>query len=269
MAEEVPLSFEAETFRKIQPQEYLRRFTQKDIRPDGRELKQFRQTTINLGCITTTDGSSMVRIGNTTVICGIKAEVSVPNPNFPQKGYLVPNVDLAPMCSPKFKPGPPSEQAQVLNLDTLCIHEGFAVWVLYADLVCVNYDGNVFDACVIGLITALSNVKLPEATFVEEDGLVNATEERSIPLNISRLPYPATFAMFDGQYLLVDPTELEESIANELITIICDESENICAVWKVGGVFCNSEYLKKCISIARERYAEISAIIEEARRKEF
>ncbi len=41
-----------------------------------------------LGCITTADGSSMVRIGNTTVVCGIKAEVSEPKINFPKEGYL-------------------------------------------------------------------------------------------------------------------------------------------------------------------------------------
>ncbi|CAG8807160.1 14823_t:CDS:1, partial [Racocetra persica] len=39
------LAFEAETFRKIQPQEYLRRFIQGHIRPDGRLLNQFRPTT--------------------------------------------------------------------------------------------------------------------------------------------------------------------------------------------------------------------------------
>ena len=27
----------------------------------------------------------------------------------------VPNLDLPAMCSPKFKPGPPSEEAQVLS----------------------------------------------------------------------------------------------------------------------------------------------------------
>ncbi|RHZ89885.1 hypothetical protein Glove_9g92 [Diversispora epigaea] len=269
-------TYEAETFRKLQPQEYLRKFLLKEVRPDGRELKQFRQTTVNLGCISTTNGSSLVRIGNTTVVCGIKAEVSVPKQTSTKEGYLVPNVELSPMCSPKFKPGPPSEHAQVLSeninrllksasildLNTLCIHEGSAVWVLYADIVCVNYDGNVFDACVIGLITALSNVKLPKATFAEEEGLVKATEELLIPLNLSRLPYPATFSIFDGQYLLVDPTEVEESVAHEVITIICDEAGQICTVWKVGGISCTPKHLEKCISIARERYIEIAAIVE-------
>ena len=49
--------------------------------------------------------------------------------------------------------------SKVMDLETLCIEEGKAAWVLFADLVCVNYDGNVFDACVIALISALTNGK--------------------------------------------------------------------------------------------------------------
>ena len=29
--------------------------------------------------------------------------------------HLVPNVDLPPLCSSRFRPGPPGEQAQVLS----------------------------------------------------------------------------------------------------------------------------------------------------------
>ena len=30
--------------------------------------------------------------------------------------FLVPNVELPPLCSPQFKSGPPTEQAQVASL---------------------------------------------------------------------------------------------------------------------------------------------------------
>ena len=29
--------------------------------------------------------------------------------------FVVPNVELPPLCSPKFRPGPPSDQSQVLS----------------------------------------------------------------------------------------------------------------------------------------------------------
>lgn len=134
-------------FRRIQPHEYFRRFIEQNVRPDGRPLHKFRKTTLTVGAISTADGSAMVRIGGTTVICGIKAEISEPKIRFPEEGYLgnkgfffffnlfffmdntvasckisnfviynqVPNVELSPICSPKFRPGPPSEQAQVAS----------------------------------------------------------------------------------------------------------------------------------------------------------
>jgi len=91
------------------------------------------------------------------------------------------------MCSPKFKPGPPTEEAQVLSdrlnqallmsvfadhprfvyltlfsskflsLKTLCIEKGKSVWSLYVDATCINYDGNAFDATLLAMVAALKN----------------------------------------------------------------------------------------------------------------
>jgi exosome complex component RRP43 len=35
--------------------------------------------------------------------------------------------------------------------------EGKTVWYLYLDIYCLDYDGNVFDASLIALISALKN----------------------------------------------------------------------------------------------------------------
>lgn len=43
------------------------------MRPDGRGLLEFRPVSINIGTVTTAEGSAVVRVGNTTVICGVKA----------------------------------------------------------------------------------------------------------------------------------------------------------------------------------------------------
>jgi len=84
---------------------------------------------------------------------------------------VVPNVDLPAICSPKFKPGPPGEEAQVLSerlnevlllanvvpTTSLCIEPGKAAWVLYIDVLCINYDGNIMDATLLSVIGALRN----------------------------------------------------------------------------------------------------------------
>ena len=40
---------------------------------------------------------------------------------------------------------------------SLCIHPGKAVWTIYIDAVCINYDGNAFDATLLAMVASLSN----------------------------------------------------------------------------------------------------------------
>lgn len=101
-------------------------------------------------------------------------ELATPKADIPDHGYIVPNVELSPLCSPKFRPGPPSEQAQVLSklidivlnnsraldLKDLCICKNKLVWVLYCDILCLNYNGSVIDACIGAMIAALKTCKL-------------------------------------------------------------------------------------------------------------
>jgi len=41
-----------------------------------------------LGSISTADGSSLVRLGDTTVVCGVKAEIAEPDLDAPDDGFL-------------------------------------------------------------------------------------------------------------------------------------------------------------------------------------
>lgn len=43
------------------------------MRPDGRGVQKFRPVSINVDSIKTAEGSAIVKIGNTVVVCGIKA----------------------------------------------------------------------------------------------------------------------------------------------------------------------------------------------------
>ena len=81
-------TFTPSTFQKLHPAEFFRRFTTEGVRPDGRLLDAFRPTTVHHGVISTANGSAMVRIGGTTVICGVKAEVAEPKLDAPDQGYL-------------------------------------------------------------------------------------------------------------------------------------------------------------------------------------
>lgn len=157
----------------IHPVKYYRDYINYKVRPDCRTEDAFRPVIINVNSITTANGSAVAKVGNTTVVCGIKAELTEPKVAEPTKGFIVPNIELSPVCSPKYRPGAPTEEAQVysqnlaeiiqnskcINLNDLCIVKEKLVWCLFCDLVCLDHDGCVLDAAVIAFSAALKTRK--------------------------------------------------------------------------------------------------------------
>jgi len=47
----------------------------------------------------------------------------------------------------------------LLDEEQLVIEKGKAVWYLYVDLYCLDYDGNLFDASLVALLAALHDGK--------------------------------------------------------------------------------------------------------------
>jgi len=268
----------ATQFKIAQPVEYYKKFLEQDVRPDGRELGEVRPTVLSVGSISSADGSALVKLGNTTVVCGIKAELTTPKSESPEHGFLVPNVDLPPLCSPKFKPGPPCEQAQAacvfmdklvknsncIDLQTLCIEKGKYVWVLYCDLMCLDYDGNLLDACVVALLAALRNLLLPTVTVNEESGLAEADLEKTVSLVLQHQPVATSFSIFKNSVLLVDPTVEEESLSSGSITVVTLQDGSLCMINKPGGSCVADSALSDCISRSTLRTKEVCRLIEDS-----
>uniref|UniRef100_A0A8D3B9L0 Exosome complex component RRP43 n=1 Tax=Scophthalmus maximus TaxID=52904 RepID=A0A8D3B9L0_SCOMX len=263
-------------FKTVEPLEYHRSFLKENCRPDGRELSEFRTTTLNIGSISTANGSALVKFGNTTVMCGIKAELANPTVETPGKGYIVPDVDLPPLCSSRFRPGPPGEQAQaasqfiadviessgVIQTEDLCIDRGKLCWVLYCDMMCLDYDGNLLDACIVALLAALKNTRLPEVTFNTETSAPEVNSEKRQGLCIRKHPVATSFCIFDDSILIVDPTAEEESLATAQLTVVTDEEDRLCSVHKPGGTSMSGQKLQECISRATARQREIQKLID-------
>lgn len=104
-----------DAFKILDPLTYLRKFLLHSVRPDGRALEESRQIQIHSCPIAKCFGSATVKIGLSTVICAIKAEIAKPLPARPKDGYFVPNIDLPPLCSVKFRAGPPSQFTQAIS----------------------------------------------------------------------------------------------------------------------------------------------------------
>ncbi|KAH9974639.1 ribosomal protein S5 domain 2-like protein [Lactifluus volemus] len=253
-------------FQRLHPKSYLERFIAESFRPDGREEKDWRDISVHVGSISTADGSALVRLGDTTIVCGVKAEIAEPDLEQPTEGFLVPNIDLPPLCAPRFKPGPPSEEAQVLSdrlasvinaagvlpLSNLCIHPERAAWVLYVDATCINYDGNAFDAALIAMVTALQNTTLPKATYNEETGSTLCTRGIREPLLLGPLPISYSFGVFDGTTVLADPTAFEEPLLDTSISIVLDKHGSLLSTSQLG--IADKDTMSVCVAAAKHRH---------------
>jgi len=222
----------------------------------------------------------LVRLGDTTVVCGVKAEIAEPELDKPNDGFFVPNVDLPAICSPRFKPGPPGEEAQVLSdrlnealvssgllsLSSLCIERGKAAWVLYVDATCINYDGNVFDAALIAMVAALKNTRVPKAMYNEETGQTICSRETLVPLQLNRFPVSFSFGIFDSTHILTDPTTFEEPLLDTTFSVVLDEEGELISVLQLGLGLVGSSHdvLPQCINVARSRCSSISSRIYSA-----
>ena len=96
-------------FRTLQPEEFYREHLEARERPDGRGLLERRPVTISRGHLGTADGSAVVKCGQTSVVCGIRAELTSPHAYRPLTGFIVPNfsfsmASLAPSSSLNLTP---------------------------------------------------------------------------------------------------------------------------------------------------------------------
>ncbi len=235
------------------------------LRSDQRDLVSPRNITIEVGVIEKANGSALVKLGKTQVLVGIKIEPGKPFPDTPDEGVLQVNSELVPMASPVFEPGPPDENAielarvidrslrdpKAIDLKSLVIRPGEKAWVLWVDIYVLDYDGNYFDASMLGVMAALMNTKLPEYEETESGELIVHRDKLTTPLKLNKRVVLVTTAKI-GDYIVVDPNLDEELIADARLTLAFDEEGNIVGAQKssIGG-YTRSE-LSRAIEVSRK-----------------
>ncbi|KAL3178150.1 hypothetical protein MRX96_038670 [Rhipicephalus microplus] len=216
----------AAEFRLLQSRLHLAQRQGPYERSDGRKLNERRPTALNIGSISTADGSALVKMGCTTVVCGVKAELAEPAATAPKQGFIVPNAQaLSKMLLDILN------SSECVNLEKLCIEEGKLSWCLNIDLTCLDYDGNMAEACILAATAALCSLTLPKVDT--SDGEVNVLMERE-KVDINDGPLAATFAVLADDVIVIDPTHEEECLAAETFTVVLNVDDSICGVHKPG-----------------------------------
>ncbi|RLG46631.1 MAG: RNA-binding protein, partial [Thermoproteota archaeon] len=204
---------------------------------------------------------------------GVKVDVGAPFPDTPDKGVLITNVELLPMASPTFEPGPPDENAiemarvvdralrgsNAIAFEELVIKEGEHVYLIFLDMYVLDHDGNLIDALALASVTALKNAMIPEVTIGPDGGLSPTGEYRPLPMR--DLPITFSFAKI-GRALLLDPCLEEELVADALITLSIDRDGRVCSIQKREGSL-TAEEIINAIRVARSKWPDLARMIEE------
>jgi exosome complex component RRP42 len=236
-------------------------------RLDDRELAEYREIKVEQGIIERAEGSAKVLLGKTEVLVGAKIEIGEPFSDTPNEGVLTVNVELVPLASSTFEPGPPDEnsielarivdrgirESKVIDVEKLCIEPGKKVFVVFVDVYVLNHDGNLIDASALAAMAALVNTKMPNYE-IKEDEVKIKPGYTQLPIN--RHPITVTSAKINDK-LIVDPWLEEEQVMDARLSMAIDDDGNICAIQKGGSGYFTPKEVLEVAKIAKEKAEEI------------
>ncbi|MEM2142328.1 MAG: exosome complex protein Rrp42 [Candidatus Thorarchaeota archaeon] len=267
--------FSAEVISHID-RAHIRGLLDRGERSDGRKFDEYRKIEIQTGVVSAkAEGSAIAKIGNTSVIAGVKVVPGEPYPDSPDEGVVMISAEMAPIASPFFEIGPPSEgaielarvvdrgirEAEMIDSKKLNIEGGKKVYMIFCDLYTLEHDGNLIDACSIAAVAALLDTKFPEMRL-EGTELVPTGNMLRVP--IQNLPIEVTMSKI-GDHLIVDPILKEEMVQDCRLTLSVDEQDNFTAIQKGGGVGTLSlRMIEDAMDMALRKSKEIRAFVQDA-----
>jgi exosome complex component RRP42 len=241
--------------------DYIYNLMVKGKRQDGRGFKDFRDLKVETNIIIKAEGSAKVTLGETQVIVGVKLQTGTPFPDSQDEGVIITNLELNPIASPNFEPGPPKEEAiemarvvdrgvresGAIDVKKLCITPGESVWIVFIDIHILNDDGNLIDASCLAAIAALMTTIVPN----EQQGI-----GKNMPLAMKEIPVGVTLAKI-GSRLMVDPSLDEDTVCETKLTVVSSSDGSIAGMQKMGPAPFTEAEVMEAIDLAREKAAEL------------
>ena len=243
-------------------------------RIDGRALDEPREISIEINAIPKANGSAKVRLGDTEVLCGVKIQPDRPFPDMGDKGIFMCTAELLPLSHPTVETGPPRDdvielarvtdrgirESNMVDVSQLVIEKDKSVVGVFADIVVIDYDANLFDACSYAATAALLTSTTPKWTMVDDK--VTLVDEET-PLPTTTIPVSVTMGKI-GNHIIVDPNGDEWASMDARITITTNSDGNICALQKGGSDGFTQDEINQCGEISVRVGAKIREKLKEA-----
>ncbi|MHA1849419.1 MAG: exosome complex protein Rrp42 [Promethearchaeota archaeon] len=260
--------------------DYILDLLSRGTRIDGRGFLEYRPIYIDAGNVLKAEGSARAKIGTTEVVVGIKYETGVPYPDSPNEGVITCMAEYIPFASPMFESGPPGDDAielarvvdrgirhaDLLDKTTLCLIPNEEVIILFCDIYYITHNGNPWDTASLAAICALKSTTLPVLEKEEINGKVYfVPKEEKRTLEITDYPVTITFVKI-GKHLIVDPSLIEELIADARISFCIDKYGRITSIQKNGAGTFSIDELAKCAKNARDLAPMLQEKVKEYQR---
>lgn len=224
---------------------------QDNLREDGRGCEDYRHIELETDVVSNTSGSAKLRLANTDILVGVKAELGAPLAEKPNTGRLEFFVDCSANATPEFE-GRGGEELAVeisnmltraydcpscLDLNKLCVVPGQQCWVLYVDVLLLECGGNLFDASSLAVKAALFNTSIPTLTVSQDEGHIElelSDDPHDVQkLDVSLAPCVVTLSKI-GHSHVVDASQKEEACCLARLMLGVTEKGTVTAMKKEG-----------------------------------
>jgi len=224
-----------------------------NFRVDGRRRDEVRPVVLETGVVSHGSGSCHLRLANTDILVGVKAELETPLPGAPDSGRIEFFVDCSANATPAFEGrGGESLATSIsrilsraysspgsLDLTKLVVLPGSTCWILYVDILVLEMGGNLCDAVSLAVKAALFSTRVPVVRVTAVDGGEPEIEVDDDPgafsrLDVSGAPLLVTLSRI-GNHCIVDSTKEEESCSSASVVVAVGPGGDIRTLRKVGG----------------------------------
>jgi exosome complex component RRP42 len=211
---------------------------------------------------------------HTSAVVGVKAELGTPGPTQPNAGRIEFFVDCSALASPEFE-GREGEELghhmahllsqaychhSAIDRDSLCIVPGQQCWILYVDVLVLEWSGSVLDVISIAVRAALHNTRIPRLIVTGEgeevEVEVSDNPHDSIPVDISHAPIIITLTQI-GHNFVVDVNMKEEMCTSSRVSLAINEEGQTLSMNKDARGGISYSKLHDVIAMAQEVSKEV------------
>ncbi|KAH7646536.1 exosome complex component rrp43-like [Dermatophagoides farinae] len=212
----------AELFKVLQPLQFMQTILNSGTRHDGRKFDESRHVLVSCDCVTSANGSALIKFGTSSVMCGITTSLVKPNTDKPDEGIIEIDVRFSNTCTNELDN---PDRTTISGYVRECVKKFYHMQNIMLEIICLNMDGSIVDLSLLATLVALKKCKLRKYEIETEFGLITPTNEYE-KIEIRTCPMLCTFVIID-KHLLIDPTMNEEELSDSTIRMAIDPDSSI------------------------------------------